>query len=241
MHHLRNRTLITWFPKLAGLLIATIYFVAITLVHDSPYVWLSLTLVVILCLTTFACRSDKPILRFSRPRESNAQEDVPQTPQIWTTDVPPSYSFIMENQSIAPSVLLSQPGSPGTPPPTYGSVFKFPAPNQIIKTKETSITSPLMLRQVLGKNLFLSVSRQVSFENQLEKENPMQITRQNSETSIGDDISGIIIVCKPQRMMTSSLNSQNPAISSTNAPHSAPHSNECSATSSVETKESQKD
>ncbi|KAF6214275.1 hypothetical protein GE061_009015 [Apolygus lucorum] len=202
----------SWWSKLLALVVILCYFVAVVMIHDQPYLWLTLTFAVILCLTTLACSRDDPIIAFRRggptPRASISEEREHPL-EIWVTDVPPTYSFIMAN---------------ATPPPSYGSaIFKFPAvaaaaAEKLEKSEGlTNASSTPMLRRVLDPSRFRSVSRQVSeigrLSRQVSESGIGRLSRQSSinaseiDASAEDWESGIVIIVPPRLRRTISQNS----------------------------------
>ncbi|XP_073995961.1 uncharacterized protein isoform X2 [Rhodnius prolixus] len=133
-----------------AILIATAYIVTVSMVHNSPYVWLSLILVLMLCFTMFAYTKSPPIIRWSRSNvqstttNQNNEPEMTEVPAaIWMTDIPPSYSYVMETNA------------PVTPPPSYGSaILMFP---WIAREQQSPDVSRL-----IENSRFRSVSRQVS-------------------------------------------------------------------------------
>ncbi|BES88655.1 Hypothetical protein NTJ_01462 [Nesidiocoris tenuis] len=213
----------SWWSKLLALVVIICYFVAVMMTHDQPYLWLTLTLAVLLCLTTLACSRDDPIIAFRRggptPRSSIADDQRQQPLEIWVTDVPPSYSFVMGN---------------ATPPPSYGSaIFKFPALAAAAEKLEKSegmnntSTGTPMLRRVLDPSRFRSISRQVSeigrLSRQVSESRIGHLSRQSSlnASEIGADAedweSGIVIIVPPRiRRSTSQGSDAFPAMNKPN-------------------------
>uniref|UniRef100_A0A146LXI5 Uncharacterized protein n=1 Tax=Lygus hesperus TaxID=30085 RepID=A0A146LXI5_LYGHE len=202
----------SWWSKLLALVVIVCYFVAVVMIHDQPYLWLTLTFAVILCLTTLACSRDDPIIAFRRggpsPRASISEERE-RPLEIWVTDVPPTYSFVMAN---------------ATPPPSYGSaIFKFPAvaaaaAEKLEKSEGlTNTSSTPMLRRVLDPSRFRSVSRQVSeigrLSRQVSESGIGRLSRQSSinasemDEATEDWESGIVIIVPPRLRRTISQNS----------------------------------
>ncbi|KAK9508350.1 hypothetical protein O3M35_005936 [Rhynocoris fuscipes] len=154
-----NRRCGGWVSKLVAISLAVIYLITVSLVHNSPYIWLSLILVLMLCLTSFAYTRDKPLIRWNSRNNSQTNNQNEQEPEmtevpaaIWMSDVPPTYSNVIAANNNNNNNTQSPPV---TPPPSYGSalvMFPWLANGQ---------QSPDVSRLIENAR-FRSVSRQVS-------------------------------------------------------------------------------